>query len=283
VGFLGILIVFGAVLGGYLMEGGDIRVLIQPAEFLILLGAALGAVLISTPIKVLMQILQSLMKVLLGSKISKAQYFELLSVMFELFQMARKDGQLALEPHIEDPEKSSLFSKYPGFIKNHHAVHFLADTVRVILAGGVAPHDLDGLMDVDIETHHEESAMPSAVLTRVGDALPGLGIVAAVLGIVITMGAIDGPPAEIGEKVGAALVGTFLGILMSYGFVQPIATGIESLASNEARYIMALKVGLLAFANDAPPIVAVEFARRSIFSDARPSFKEMEDAFRNKK
>ena len=282
-GFAGILLVLGAVLGGFLMEGGDVLVLVQPAEFLIILGAGLGSVLISTPLKVLTQILQSLTKVLTGAAVSKAQYFELLSVMYELFQMARKDGQLALEPHIEEPDKSSLFSKYPDFIKNHHAVHFLADTVRVILAGGVAPHDLETLMDTDIETHHEENALPSAVLSKVGDALPGLGIVAAVLGIIITMGAITGPPEEIGHKVAAALVGTFLGILVSYGFLQPIAAGIENLSNNEARYIVALKVGLLAFASDAPPIVAVEFARRAIFSDARPSFKEMEEAFRNKK
>ena len=282
-GFAGILLVLGAVLGGYLMEGGEVGVLIQPAEIVIIMGAALGSVLISTPLKVVIQILQSLIKVLTGATVSKAQYFELLSVLYELFQMARKDGQLALEPHIEDPEKSSLFAKYPGFIKNHHAVHFLADTVRVILAGGVAPHDLEALMDTDIETHHEESVMPSAVLSKVGDAMPGLGIVAAVLGIVITMGAINGPPEEIGHKVGVALVGTFLGILVSYGFFQPLATGIENLSNNEARYILVLKAGLLAFASDAPPIVAVEFARRAIFSDVRPSFKEMEEAFRNKK
>src|SRR5262249_40431269 len=264
------------------MEGGEVGVLIQPAEIVIIMGAALGSVLISTPLKVIIQILQSSIKVLTGATISKGQYFELLSVLYELFQMARKDGQLALEPHVEDPEKSSLFGQYPGFLKNHHAVHFLADTVRVILAGGVAPHDLEALMDADIETHHEEIAMPSAALAKVGDALPGLGIVAAVLGIIITMGAITGPPEEIGHKVGAALVGTFLGILVSYGFLQPIATGIENINSNESRYILVLKAGLLAFASDAPPIVAVEFARRAIFSDVRPSFKEMEDTFRNK-
>jgi len=283
VGFVGILMVFGAVLGGYIMEGGEVGVLLQPAEFVIILGAAMGSVMISTPMKVLMQILQSLTKVLTGATVSKAQYFELLSVMYELFQMSRKDGQLALEPHVEDPEKSSLFGQYPGFLKNHHAVHFLADTVRVILAGGVASHDLESLMDADIETHHEENAMPSAALAKVGDALPGLGIVAAVLGIIITMGAITGPPEEIGHKVGAALVGTFLGILVSYGFLQPIATGIENISNNEARYILVLKAGLLAFASDAPPIVAVEFARRAIYSDVRPSFKEMEETFRNKK
>src|SRR5207244_11400628 len=156
------------------MEGGEVGVLIQQAELVIIMGAALGSVLISTPLKVIIQILQSLTKVLTGATISKAQYFELLSVMYELFQMARKDGQLALEPHIEDPEKSSLFTKYPDFAKNHHAVHFLADTVRVVLAGGVAPHDLEALMDTDIETHHEESAVPSAVLAQLGDAMPVL-------------------------------------------------------------------------------------------------------------
>jgi len=283
VGFVGIFVVFGAVLGGYTMHGGSVGVLIQPSEFIIILGAGLGSVLISTPIKVIMQILQSLTKVLSGAAVSKAQYFELLTLLYELFQMARKEGQLALESHIEDPEKSSLFGQYPGFLKNHHAVHFLADTVRVILAGGVAPHDLEALMDADIETHHEENAQPAAVLSKVGDAMPGLGIVAAVLGIIITMGAINGPPEEIGHKVAAALVGTFLGILVSYGFLQPLAIGIENVNNNEARYVLVLKVGLLAFASDAPPIVAVEFARRAIFSDVRPSFKEMEDAFRNKR
>lgn len=282
-GFVGVLIVIGAVLGGYVMEGGEIGVLIQPAELVIILGAALGTMIIATPIKVIIQIIQMSLKALGGATVSKAQYVDLLNVLYELFQMARKDGQLALEPHVEDPEKSTLFSKYPSFIHNHHAVHFLADTVRVILAGGVAPHDLEAMMDADIDTHHEEASQPPAALSKVGDAMPGLGIVAAVLGIVITMGAIGGPPEEIGHKVGAALVGTFLGILVSYGFLQPIAAAIETVNNNEGRYILVLKAALLAFASDAPPIVAVEFARRAIFSDVRPSFKEMEEAFKNKK
>ena len=282
-GFIGILVVLGAVLGGYMMHGGDVGVLIQPSEFIVILGAALGSLLIATPMKVAMHILQSSMKVLTGSTVSKAQYFELLSVLYELFQMARKDGQLALEPHVEAPDKSSLFAKYPGFLNNHHAVYFLTDMIRVILAGGVAPHHLEALMDTHIETHHEESAQPVAILSKVGDAMPGLGIVAAVLGIIVTMGAINGPPEEIGHKVAAALVGTFLGILVSYGFLQPIATAIETVNNNEARYILVLKAGLLAFASDAPPIVAVEFARHAIFSDVQPSFKEMEAAFRSTK
>lgn len=282
-GFVGILIVLGTVLGGFIMHGGEVLVLYQPAEFVIILGAGLGTLIIATPIKVMIQIIQLSIKGLLGSSVSKTQYVELLNVLYELFQMARKDGQLALEPHVEDPEKSPLFSKYPSFLHNHHAVHFLADTARIILTGGVAPHDLEAMMDADIETHHEETAFPVAALSKVGDAMPGLGIVAAVLGIVITMGAIGGPPEEIGHKVAAALVGTFLGILISYGFLQPIATSIETVNSSEARYILVLKAGLLAFASDAPPIVAVEFARRAIFSDVRPSFKEMEEAFKNKK
>jgi chemotaxis protein MotA len=204
----------------------------------------LGSVLIATPPKVLSQVLKSLSKVLSGDHSSKALYFELLSLLYDLFQTARRDGPLALEPHVEEPEKSAIFSKYPGFLKNHHAVDFLTDTMRVMLSGGVAGHDLDALMDADVETHHEESARPVAVLTKVGDAMPGLGIVAAVLGIVITMGAIDGPPAEIGHKVAAALVGTFLGVLAAYGFISPMA---------------------------------------SIFSDVRPGFKEMESALRGKK
>jgi chemotaxis protein MotA len=265
------------------MEHGILLVLFQPAEFVIIGGAALGSVIIATPPKVLSQVLKSLSKILSGDRSSKALYFELLSLLYDLFQTARKDGPLALEPHVEEPEKSTIFSKYPSFLKNHHAVDFLTDTMRVMLSGGVAGHDLEALMDADVETHHEESARPVAVLTKVGDAMPGLGIVAAVLGIVITMGAIEGPPAEIGHKVAAALVGTFLGVLAAYGFISPLASNIEAVNQSEARYIECIKVGLIAFANDAPPIVAVEFARRTIFSDVRPGFKEMESALRGKK
>jgi chemotaxis protein MotA len=280
---VGMLIVIIAIVGGYLMEHGVLLVLLQPAEFIIIGGSALGTVIIATPPKILSQVLKSLTKVLGGDRSSKALYFELLSLLYDLFQTARRDGPLALEPHVEDPEKSTIFSKYPGFLKNHHAVDFLADTMRVMLSGGIAGHELEALMDADLETHHEESARPVSVLSKVGDAMPGLGIVAAVLGIVITMQAIDGPPAEIGHKVAAALVGTFLGILAAYGFLQPLASCIEAVNQSEARYIECIKAGLLAFANDAPPIVAVEFARRTIFSDVRPGFKEMESALRGKK
>ena len=279
---VGFLVVIGAVFGGYLLEHGIIGVLIQPAEFVIIGGSALGTILISTPLNVLMNLLKSCIKVLSGGNIPKAAYVELLTLIYDLGQTVRKDGQLALESHMEDPHSSSIFSKYPTFLKRHHAVDFLADTGRIIVMGGVPPYEIEALMDADIETHHEESARPVSVLTKVGDAMPGLGIVAAVLGIVITMQVIDGPPQEIGHKVAAALVGTFLGILAAYGFIQPFATSLETINQNEARYLQCLRAGLMALSRSMPPVIAVEFARRTIFSDVRPSFKEMEAAVRSK-
>jgi chemotaxis protein MotA len=279
---VGILVVIGAVFGGYLLEHGVIGVLIQPAEFVIIGGSALGTMLISTPLGVLIKLLQSCMKVFTGGSLSKGAYVELLTLIYDLGQTVRKDGQLALESHMEDPHSSSIFSKYPTFLKQHHAVDFLADTGRIIVMGGVPPYEIESLMDADIETHHEESARPVSVLTKVGDAMPGLGIVAAVLGIVITMQVIDGPPQEIGHKVAAALVGTFLGILAAYGFLQPFAANLEMTNQNEARYLQCLRAGLMALARSMPPVIAVEFARRTIFSDVRPSFKEMEEAVRSK-
>ncbi len=277
---VGFLVVIGAVFGGYLLEHGIIGVLIQPAEFVIIGGSALGTILISTPLNVLMNLLKSCIKVLSGASIPKAAYVELLTLIYDLGQTVRKDGQLALESHMENPHSSSIFSKYPTFLKRHHAVDFLADTGRIIVMGGVPPYEIEALMDADIETHHEESARPVSVLTKVGDAMPGLGIVAAVLGIVITMQVIDGPPQEIGHKVAAALVGTFLGILAAYSFIQPFATSLETINQNEARYLQCLRAGLMALARSMPPVMAVEFARRTIFSDVRPSFKEMEATIR---
>ena len=277
---VGFLVVIGAVFGGYLLEHGIIGVLIQPAEFVIIGGSALGTILISTPLNVLMNLLKSCIKVLSGGNIPKAAYVELLTLIYDLGQTVRKDGQLALESHMENPHSSSIFSKYPTFLKRHHAVDFLADTGRIIVMGGVPPYEIEALMDADIETHHEESARPVSVLTKVGDAMPGLGIVAAVLGIVITMQVIDGPPQEIGHKVAAALVGTFLGILAAYSFIQPFATSLETINQNEARYLQCLRAGLMALARSMPPVIAVEFARRTIFSDVRPSFKEMEATIR---
>ena len=280
VAFVGIAVVGGAIITGFLMEGGHMLVLFQPAEFLIIGGAAFGAILIGngpTVLKTLFSQLLTLQK----SGPSKRDYLDLLVMLYELLNVARKDGIVALESHIEHPEDSAVIKKYPSFTKNKHAVEFLADTMRLIISGsGVQPHDLESLMDIDLETHHEEKSKPFKVLQVTGDSLPGLGIVAAVLGIVITMGAIDGPPEEIGEKVGAALVGTFLGVLLSYGFVQPLANNLSNKTDEQNRYFIALKQVLLAFHKGAVAAIAVEFARRSIFSDARPGFTELEEACR---
>lgn len=280
IAFAGIGIVIAAILGGYIMEGGKLLVLFQPAEFLIIGGAAAGALIIGSGPKTLKTMIAQLAG-LPKSGPSKKDYLDLLSMLYELLTVARRDGIMALEGHIERPESSAIISKYPSFAKNHHAVSFLSDTMRLIISGsGVQAHDLDALMDVDLETHHEESTKPSKVLQTTGDSLPGLGIVAAVLGIVITMGAIDGPAEEIGHKVGAALVGTFLGVLLSYGFVQPLAANLASKAEENGRYFVALKQVLLAFHKGCVAAIAVEFARRSIYSDVRPGFTELEEACR---
>jgi chemotaxis protein MotA len=280
---VGILVVLGAVFGGYLLAHGEMAVLIQPAEFIIIGGAALGGVLISTPIRILMKLVKSLLKVLKGGGVPQGAYIELLLLIYELGQTIKKDGILSLESHMENPYNSSILSKYPIFFQNHHAVDFLADTVRIIILGSLPPYEIEALMDAELEAYHQEEAQTVSVLSKVADALPGLGIVAAVLGIVITMQSIDGPPQEVGHHVAAALVGTFLGVLLAYGFVQPLGTIVETVNQSEARYFECLKVGLLALARSVPSVIAVEFARRTITSDVRPSFKDMESVLREKK
>ncbi|MEO8071597.1 MAG: motility-associated protein [Acidobacteriota bacterium] len=215
---IGFVLVIASICGGYFMEGGNFMVLVQPAEFVIIGGAALGSMLIGTPPSILKRLVGQL-KGLLGGATTKADYMELLAMLYQLFKAAQQSGVMALESHFEKPDTSPIMSKYPKFLARHHAVDFLADSVKVIIIGGIGPHDFENLMDLDLEVRHHEAAQPAATLNKVSDAMPGLGIVAAVLGVVITMGVIDGPPAEIGHKVGAALVGTFLGILMSYGFM----------------------------------------------------------------
>jgi chemotaxis protein MotA len=197
-------------------------------------------------------------------------------MQYQLYKLVQQSGVMSLESHFEDPGKSPVLSKYPGFLARHHALDFLSDSVKVIIIGGISPHDLEALMDEDIEVHHDEAIKPSQTLTKAGDAMPGLGIVAAVLGVVITMGKIDGPPSEIGHSVAAALVGTFLGILMCYGFVGPMGTYLEHGVNEDGYYVKCLKTGLLAVYKGFPPAIAVEFARRVLPHDVRPSFEETE-------
>ncbi len=280
---IGCLVVLGGVLGGFALEGGPFLVLMQVAEFLIIGCAAIGGLLISTPVSVLKKIIDRILGALKGTRVTKEKYLDLLKMLYELFQLGQKEGFIALESHIESPDKSAIISKYPSILNDHHVLVFMTDTARLILIGGVDPHDLETLMDRDMETHHEEGTKPGMILQKVGDSLPGIGIVAAVLGIVITMQAINGPAEEIGQKVAAALVGTFLGVLLSYGFVQPMATNIDLMNSEESKILEVVKAAMVCMAKGLNPLISVEFARRAISSDFRPSFQEMEALVKGRK
>jgi chemotaxis protein MotA len=209
-------------------------------------------------------------------------YAELLQVLYEIFQKARKDGLVGLESHIENPESSDIFSKYPSFVNNHHAISLLCDTLKVLLTGTVEDHNLADILDVDLEKHHHEAMQVPHAVTAVGDAMPGFGIVAAVLGVIITMGAIGGAASEIGEHVAAALVGTFLGILLAYGVFGPIAKAMENRIHAEHDYMLCVRTALLSFARGDAPMTAVEFSRRNIEPHERPSFAELEELTRKK-
>ena len=266
---IGILVVLGAVVGGYLMEHGNLKVLMQPAELVIIGGAAIGTVLIANPLHILKGIAGGLGGAFSASKFSKAIYVESLKNLYDLFNKARKDGLVALEGDIEDPAKSPLLSKNPVFSKNHHIQDYFCDTMRMAVSG-VEAFDLDQMMELDMDVHHHEAAQPIAALSSMADSLPGLGIVAAVLGVVITMGALGGPPEEIGHKVAAALVGTFLGILLCYGFFGPLAASMAKTNDAEAQYYHCLRVAVIAFVRGAAPILAIEFARRANSSAEAP-------------
>ncbi len=276
---IGIVVVFGAVLGGYLMEHGHLKVLIQPAELLIIAGAGAGTVLVANPLHILKQIVGGIVGVFGGSKYTKQRYLELLKTMYDLLNKARKEGLMSLETDVEEPEKSPILSKNAALVKDHHAMAFMCDTLRMAITG-VEPFDLDQLLDLDMEVHHHDSTMPVSALSTMADSLPGLGIVAAVLGVVITMGALGGPPEEIGEKVAAALVGTFLGILLCYGLVGPLAANMAKIADEEAAFLGVLRVLMVSFLKGTAPIMAVEFARRAVPGHVRPSFKEVEQTCR---
>jgi chemotaxis protein MotA len=273
---IGFVVVLGSVVGGFMLEGGPLLVLMQWVEFLIIGGAAIGALLISAPAKLLFKILQKAISAIKGETITRQVYLSLLKLVYELLYKGQKEGWIALEKHIETPYESSIFNKYTDLMRRNNMILFMTDTFRMVIIGGIAPHDLEALMDGDIETQHADSKRPGMLLQKIGDSMPGLGIVAAVLGIVITMQAIDGPAAEIGHKVAAALVGTFLGIFLSYGFLQPLATNIDIAAEQELMVYEVIKSAITAFAKGFKPIVCVEFARRCIPDEARPSFEEME-------
>jgi len=279
---VGVVIVLGAVLAGFMMEKGPLMVLMQPSEFVIIAGAAFGALLAGNPVRVLKKIGTGLMRTLAGSRMSKKIYLDTLKMMFQLFMKARKEGMVGIESDVEDPEKSPLFSKYPSFLKDHHSRDFVCDTLRMAITGGATAFDLDQMMELDMEVHHAGENQPVAALTTTADSLPGMGIVAAVLGVVLTMSALGGPPEAIGQKVAAALVGTFLGILLCYGMVGPIAANMGKIVEDEHSYYHVLRVVMLSFIKGISPILAVEMGRRAIPEHLRPTFQEMEKACREK-
>ncbi len=280
---IGIAIVFVSVVVGYLMHHGNLMVLIQINEFVILGGAGLGSFLAANGMKNFTGAIKGVMGLLKPDPYTKQAYLDVLKMMYQLFNVARKEGLLGLEQHIEDPEKSEIIKHYPSFLNNHHATSFFCDTMKVILTGAVGPHDLSEMMEIDIETAHAEESVPAQAIQTVGDAMPGFGIVAAVLGVIITMGKIaDGDPAAIGGSVAAALVGTFLGIVLAYGVFAPIARAMELRIKSAGSYMNCMRYALFSFARGESPITCVEFARRNIEPSVRPGFAEMEASVKEK-
>jgi chemotaxis protein MotA len=265
------------VIGGFLMEGGPLMVLLsQTAEFIIIIGAALGTMVVMAPKEVLIDIVKQVLGTLKGSPHTRSDYEELFKALYELFILGRRNGMTAVEEHIMDPYTSTLFAKYPSFLANKPAVELLTGGLRPIVDGKVKPDQLKMLMEIELDAMEEEHHKPVNVVTKAADAMPGFGIVAAVLGIVITMGAISGPIEKIGEHVAAALVGTFLGILVSYGYLNPLAVNMEFVGGAKMVYLRCIATAVVGFANGMAPIMAIEMARRSLGEHLRPSAEELE-------
>jgi len=279
---IGIVIVIASIMVGYVMDHGKFAVLIQINEFIILGGAGFGSFLAADGMKNLQATIKAIMGLLKPDPYTKVCYNELLKMMYQLFNVARKEGLLGLEKHIEDPQKSDIIKNFPTFLANHHATSFFCDTMKVILTGSVGPHDLSEMMELDLEICHAEAGAPATAIQTVGDAMPGFGIVAAVLGVIVTMGKIGGEAAAIGESVAAALVGTFMGILMAYGIFAPLSRAMGIRNASEAQYLNCIRYALFSFARGESPITCVEFARRNIEPSVRIGFAEMEKAVKEK-
>ncbi len=280
---IGVLVVLGSVFGGYVLSHGNLAALFQPFELLIIAGGALGAFIIANPGKVIATVFKGVPALLKGAKYKKKDYMELLGLMYALFAKARKEGLMALEGDIEEPEQSEIFQRYPKLLKNHHLIHFICDYLRLMVGGNMNAFELESLMDLELETHHHEAEKPSSAVQTVADGLPGFGIVAAVMGVVITMGYISEPPEVLGAHIAAALVGTFLGILLAYGFASPMASAMAAQAAEESKMLECAKVCILATLNGYTPQVAVEFGRKVLFSHVRPDFLELEEFVKQNK
>jgi chemotaxis protein MotA len=280
---VGTVVMLGSVAGGFLWSGGNLLSLWHPNEVLVICGAALGAFMISNPLKLVKQSFANAIGLFKSPKYGRSDYVDILKLIYDILSKLRKEGVLALEQHIEQPEKSDLFKKYPRILADHHLTEFITDCLRLMVSGNLEAHELESLLEYELETHHHEAAAPAHAVQRVADALPGFGIVAAVLGIVNTMGALEGADtATIGYKVGSALVGTFLGILVAYGLVGPISTAMENRANEEGKAFEIVKMALVASVRGYAPQVAVEFARKLLFSDVRPSFADLESHLKGK-
>lgn len=274
---IGVILVCAAVVGGYLASGGDLLALWQPFELVIIFGGAVGAFVIANPGKVVKEAAIGIPGLLKGSKYNKQVYMDLLGLMYTLFSKSRKEGLMALEGDIDEPHDSEIFKAYPKLLANHHLIDFICDYLRLMVGGNMNAFELEALMDVELDAHHAESHKASAAVTTMGDGLPAFGIVAAVMGVVITMGYISEPPEVLGHHVGAALVGTFLGILLSYGFVGPMGNALAAQAEEDSKLFEVAKVCIMATLNGYTPQIAVEFGRKALFSDMRPSFLELEE------
>ncbi len=280
---IGICVVCFCVFGGFVFGGGHLAVLVHPNELLIIGGGALGALIIMSPIKVLKELVGGMKLCLKGAPYNRTAYEDLLKLLYELFMLGRRNGMIALEEHVLEPEKSSIFKKYPNFLNDHHSVEFLCGSLRPIIDGKIKPDQLRLLLDAELEQLEVEHHAPVDVLTRTADAMPGFGIVAAVLGIIITMAAISGPVEEIGIEVAAALVGTFLGILIAYGFLSPLAVNLQFVKTAEMDYTKCIAACVTGFAGGMAPVTAVELGRRGLSSDMRPSANDMETMLKSLK
>lgn len=280
---IGVLIVTISVVGGFMMEKGNPKLLLHPAELVIIFGAAIGSFIIASPPKVAAAVIKKLLTIVNSKSPTKQQYLEILSLLYQLFSKIRKEGLISLEADIENPSGSAIFTRYKTIMANAELISFITDNLKIIITTNVPPHELENLMELEIETHHNDAMIPSKSVSKVADALPGLGIVAAVLGVVLTMGKIDQPPSVLGQSIGAALVGTFLGVLMCYGFVGPLATNLAHKAKDDIVFFQIIKVSLVAFIGGSPPQMAVEFGRRAIPGKEKPSFNELENEVRGKK
>ncbi|MBA3581288.1 MAG: flagellar motor stator protein MotA [Gammaproteobacteria bacterium] len=280
---IGIIVVLGSVAGGFVLSHGHLAALWQPYELLVIGGAGVGALIIANPAKIMKAVLRDFLRSLKATPYNKKMYMNMLALMYDIFVKARKDGLITFDADVENPHESALFTRYPAILKNHHVLDFVTDYLRMMVSGNLNAMQLEDLMSIELDSHHEESHYPDTAVTQLADGLPAFGIVAAVLGIIITMGALGGKTEEIGAHVAAALVGTLLGVLLAYGFVAPIAASMSHIANDESLFFKSIKTCLVAFLNGYAPPVAVEFGRKAIPSTERPSFKELEEYLKSER